>query len=155
MDDGPEGEGQDPLERPAAFLHGGDGPAETGFGQNDPCRRFRDIGRREDRYAHLRLAQRRGVIRAIAAHADHVSGALERLNQCVLVLGQHAREDPELFRADVGRQRRGGADRAGDPHGIRDDTRGHRRIPCHHHGPHAQSPQLGDERRRLGAGRIA
>ena len=57
--------------------------------------------RRRDRDPHLRLAERRGVVGTVTAHADRVAVLLERLDQVVLALRQDAGKDREILRADI------------------------------------------------------
>ena len=46
----------------------------------------------------LRLAQRRRVVGAVAAHADGVAALLKRLDELVFVLRKNAGEDREMLR---------------------------------------------------------
>ena len=117
-------------------------PASPGFGQHHAGGRFGDVGCRRDRDADLRLAQRRRVVGAVAAHADGVAALLERLDELVLVLRQHAGEDRELLGMDAVGDRPGRTDRAVEPHRARHDGGGRRRVARHHHGAHAQAVQF-------------
>ena len=98
LGDGVQRIGQDALERHAAFLDRGDDAGESGLGQHHAGGRFGDVGRGRDRDADLRLAQRRRVVGAVAAHADGVAALLERLDELVLVLRKNAGEDREIAR---------------------------------------------------------
>ena len=130
-------------------------PASPGFGQHHAGGRFGDIGCRRDRDADLRLAQRRRVVGAVAAHADGVAALLERLDELVLVLRQDAGEDRELLGMDAVGDRSGRTDGAVEPHRARHDGGGRRRVARHHHGAHAQAMQFRDERGRVRARRVA
>jgi hypothetical protein len=55
------------------FLYRRDDAAKAGLGQNDAGGGFRHVGRGGDGNAHLRLPQRRRIIGAVAAHADHMT----------------------------------------------------------------------------------
>ena len=65
--------GQDALERDPSFLDGGDDAAQARLGQHHAGGGFGDVGGRRDGDADLRLAQRRRVVGAVAAHADGVA----------------------------------------------------------------------------------
>ena len=95
--------GENALEGDAALAHRGDDTGETRLGQHDAGRRLGDVGRGRDGDADLRLAQRRRVVGAVAAHADGVAGLLKRLDQVEFVFRQHAGEDAERVGAHVGR----------------------------------------------------
>ena len=82
-----------------------------GLGQHDAGGRFRDVGRGRHRDAHLRLAQGRRVVGAVAAHADGVAVPLERLDEPELVFGKDAGIDGEI----VGARRCRGSVPAGRP----------------------------------------
>ena len=103
----------------------------------------------------MRLPQRRRVVGTVAAHADDMSVLLQRLDQTVLVLGQHAGEDGEFFRLQRLGQRRGGIDHSLDSDDSGDDLGGHPGISGHHHRAHAQAGQFGDQGRRVPARWIA
>ena len=146
---------QDALKRDAAFLDRGDDAGEARLGQNHAGRGFGDVGRGRDRDADLRLAQRRRVVGAVAAHADGMAAVLKRLDELVFVLRQHAGEDRELLGMDGVGDRPGRTDGAVKPHRLRHDGRGRRRVARHHHGAHAQPVQFADQRRRVRARRVA
>ena len=75
-------------------------PAEAGFGEHHAGGRFGDLGRRGNGDSDLRLAQRRRIVGAVAAHADGVTAVLIRLDELELVLGQDAGEDGVVFGPD-------------------------------------------------------
>jgi hypothetical protein len=91
---------QDALERHATFLDGSDDAGEARLGQHHAGRRFGDVGCRRDRDSDLRLAQRRGIVGAVAAHPNGMTTLLKRLDELVLILRQDAGEDRELLRMD-------------------------------------------------------
>ena len=59
---------------------------------------FGDVRRGRDGDVHLRLAQGRRVIGAVAAHADRVALALERFDEPKLLLGKDPGVDGEVVR---------------------------------------------------------
>ena len=146
---------QDALERHAAFFYRSDDTAESWFGQHDAGRRLGNIGRGGHRDSHLRLAQRRRVIGAVAAHTDSVAALLERLDEVVLSLRKDAGEDSEILGADTARDGSGRTDFSIQADRVSDDRRRRRGIARHHHGANAQRAQLRNQRRRIRSRRIA
>ena len=143
---------QDALEHDTTFLDGGDDAGEARLGQHHAGRRFGDVGCRRDRNSHLRLAQRRRVVGAVAAHADGMTAVLKCLDELVLVLGQDTGEDRELLGMDSVGDRPGRTDGAIESHRLRHDGRGRRCIARHHHGAHAQSVQFATSAAESGRG---
>ena len=137
---------QDALERHAAFFYRGDNTDESGFGQHDTGRGLGDIGRGGHRDSHLRLAQRRRVVGAVAAHADGMTAVLKRLDQLVLVLRQHAGENRKLLGAHLRGDGPGRADFSVHANIVRDDGRGRRRVAGHHDRAHPQRVQFRNQR---------
>jgi hypothetical protein len=84
------------MVRPSSYRR--DDAAQSCLGQNDSGGRLGDICGRRDRNAHLRLAQRRGIVGPVPAHANGVAALLECLNQTILVFGENAGKDPESIR---------------------------------------------------------
>ena len=155
VDDGAGGEGENPLECRPSLFHGGDDAFQAGPREHDPRRRLGHIGRREHGDAHLSLAQRRGVVGPIAAHAHDVARPLKRLNQRELVLRKDIGEHTESLDARIVRHRLHRARWPGDAHGVGDHPRGHRGIAGHHDHTYAERVKLRDQRRRIRARRIA
>jgi len=52
----------------------------------------------ENRDAHLRLAQRRGIVSPVTAHPNGVAALLKSLNQVILVVGKNAGQRPRRSR---------------------------------------------------------
>ncbi len=80
----------------------------------------------------------RSQVGTVAAHADGVTGFLERLDELIFVLRQNAGEDRKILEACAVGDRAGRADRSLKPHGMSHDGRCCRRVPRHHHGAHTQ-----------------
>src|SRR5580704_3526335 len=103
----------------------------------------------------MRLAQRRSVVGAVAAHADGVPALLKRLHEVIFVLRKDTRKDGEGFWLHVVRDGSRWTDGANESHLARNDGRRRRGIPRHHHGTHAERAQLLDELGRIAAWRVA
>ena len=65
---------------------------QTGLGEHDVSRTARSIRRAFDSNTDVGLGERGGVIGTIASHRAQVSESLKRLDNLVLVLGEHTRE---------------------------------------------------------------
>ena len=65
---------------------------KAGRGQHEVGGGARRVGRPADRNADIGLLQGRGVVHAVAGHADDVAGALQRLDNLELVLGEDPRK---------------------------------------------------------------
>ena len=81
---------------------------KPGLGQHDAGGRFGDVGGGGNGDADLRLAQRRRIIGAVAAHADGMAGTLKRLDQAEFVFGQDAGENGKIVGPDPIGNRPGG-----------------------------------------------
>ena len=130
-------------------------PTESRLGQHDAGRRLGDIGRRRHRDSHLRLAQRRRVVGAVAAHTNSVAALLERLDEVVLSLRKNAGENREILGANIGGDGPGRTDRSIQAHRASDDRCRRRGVAGHHDGAHSQRVQFRNERRRIRSRRIA
>ena len=82
-------------------------PPRPGFGKYDARRGFSHVGRGRDCYPHLRLAQRRGVVGTIAAHADRISVPLKCLNEAEFLFGEDACINGEIVGTDAFGKRAG------------------------------------------------
>ena len=138
LDDQIQRVGQNPLEGGPSLLHRRHHALQAGLRQHQARRCFGDVGRRRDGDPHLRLAQRRGVVGAIAAHPDRVPAALECLDELVFPFWEHSGEDGERLRSDSVRDRSRWTDRAVQPDSKRHGPGRRGRIAGHHHGPDAQ-----------------
>jgi len=85
------------LEGGPAFFHCGDNSAKPSLGQYHASRGFSDIGCCRHSDAYLRLAQRRCVIGAIAAHSDRMPVLLECFDQIEFSFRKDACEYREVF----------------------------------------------------------
>ena len=104
----------------------------------NPCRGFRYIGCGRDGNADLRLAERRRVIGAIAAHPYCMPALLEGFDKIILAFRQNACEYREIFRLDALGKFSGRANRPGQPNVMSDDCRRGRSIPRHHDCGHTE-----------------
>ena len=130
-------------------------PPRPGSREHHAGGRFGDVGRRGNSDSDLRLAQRRRVVGAVAAHADSAPAVLIGLDELELVFRQDAGEDGVIFRPDRVGDGPGRKDRAIEPDRPRDDGGRRGRVARHHHRAHAQRMQFLDEGRRIRARRIA
>ncbi len=78
---------------------------EAGRGQDQRRRRARRVRRAGNRDAYVGLFQRRGVIDAVAGHADDQAALLQSLDDGVFMLREDARETIRRLdlRRDIGR----------------------------------------------------
>ena len=133
--------GQQPLEPDPAFADGEHDAGEPRLGQDHAGRGLGDVGCGGDGDPDLRLPQRRRVVRAVAAHADHVAVALQSLHQPVLLLRHDAREHAEFVRAQLVGKALRRANGAGDADLAGDRRRRDRRVAGHHDGADAHVAQ--------------
>ena len=133
----------------------GDNSGQAGFGEHHAGGRFGDLGRGGNGNPDLRLAQRRRIVGAVAAHADGVPAVLIGLDELELVLRQDAGEDGVVFGMDRFGNRPGRTEGAVEADRPRHDGGRRGRIARHHHRAHAQRVQFFDESRRVRARRVA
>ena len=89
------------LKDGAPLLDSGEDASKAGVGEYDTGRGFGNVGRGRDGDTHLRLSQRRGVIGAVAAHADCMSLALKCFDEAEFLLREDSRVNSEIVRADA------------------------------------------------------
>lgn len=123
-----EREGQQLLEGDPLLADGEHDAREAGFGEHRAGGRLRDVGGVGDRDSNLRLLERRRVVGAVAAHADHVVRALARLDGPEPFLRHDPREDAVLIAMDRVGQAPGRPDRSSSARRRRVSARLPRRL---------------------------